>query len=48
MTLINWNILSDPRNWIIIFLVLYVVALVVKVLFDAAQGNTVLQLPQGL
>lgn len=48
MRLINWNILGNPANWIIIFAVLYLVALVAKVLADAAQGQSVLQLPEGL
>jgi hypothetical protein len=46
--LINWNIVSNPANWIIIFAVLYLVALIAKVLFSASQGQTVISLPPGL
>lgn len=46
--LINWNIIGNPANWVIIFFVLYLVALVAKVLVDASQGNTAISLPPGL
>lgn len=45
---INFNILSNPANWVIIFLVLYLVALIVSVLFKAASQGAPLPLPQGL
>lgn len=47
MRLINWNILGNPANWVIIFLVLYLTALIAKVLVDASQGATPIQLPEG-
>lgn len=47
MRLINWTILGNPANWIIIFLVLYLMALVAKVLLDASQGATPISLPEG-
>lgn len=46
--LINWNILSHPANWIIIFLILYLTALIAKVLVDASNGDTAISLPPGL
>lgn len=47
--IINWNILSSPANWLIIFLVLYLLGLLAHVLYEAAaNGNTPLTLPQGL
>ena len=45
---INFNILSNPANWIIIFLVLYLVALFASVMFRAAQGASPLPFPKGL
>lgn len=46
--LINWNIISNPANWVIIFAVLYLVALIAKVLVGASQGQTAISLPPGL
>lgn len=46
--LINFNILSNPANWVIIFLVLYLVALIANVLFKAASQGAPLPLPMGL
>ena len=45
--LINWNIISNPANWIIIFLVLYFLALLAKVVYDASASSPI-ALPQGL
>jgi hypothetical protein len=46
--IINFNLLSNPANWIIIFLVLYLAALIAHVLFSASQGASALQLPEGM
>ena len=46
--IINFNLLSNPANWVIIFFVLYLCALIAQVLFNASQGKTVLSLPQGM
>jgi hypothetical protein len=47
--LINWNIISNPANWLIIFFVLYLVALIAKALMQAAkEGGSVISLPAGL
>jgi hypothetical protein len=47
--LINWNLISNPANWLIIFFVLYLLALLAYVLYQAAvKGNPVIQLPPGL
>jgi hypothetical protein len=35
--IINFALLSHPVNWVIIFLTLYLVVLLAKVLHDAAQ-----------
>lgn len=46
---INWNIISNPANWIIVFFVLYLVALIAHVLYQAAiHGNSAISLPPGL
>jgi hypothetical protein len=45
---LNFALIANPANWIIVLLILYVVGLVAKVLFQAAQGQSILQLPQGL
>ena len=47
-TLINWNIVSNPANWLIIFLVLYLVALIAQLIYSASQGNSLISLPPGL
>lgn len=44
---VNFQILSNPLNWIIIFLVLYLVALIAKLLVGAST-NAPIQLPVGL
>lgn len=46
--LINFGLLSNPANWIIVFLVLYLVALIAHVLTNAAQNGAPIQLPAGL
>lgn len=46
--LINWNILAHPANWIIIFLILYLTALIAKILLQASAGETAISLPPGL
>ena len=35
---INWDLIADPRNWIIIFFTLYLVALIAKMIADASAG----------
>jgi len=37
---INWDLLSNPFNWVIIFAVLYLSALIATVLARAAQQGT--------
>ena len=44
---VNWDLISDPRNWVIVFLTLYLVALVAHMLYSAAGGAPI-SLPQGL
>jgi hypothetical protein len=46
--IINFNILSSPANWVIIFFVLYLVALIGQVLYQASKNASVIQLPEGL
>lgn len=45
---LNFNILGNPANWLIVFFVLYLVALVAHVLYGAAANGSPLQLPPGL
>lgn len=45
---INWTIIGNPANWIIVFFVLYLVSLIAHVLYQASQGQTAIQLPQGM
>lgn len=45
---INFNILANPANWLIVFFVLYLVALIAHVLTNAATNGAPIQLPQGL
>jgi hypothetical protein len=45
---INWAIIGNPANWLIVFFVLYLVSLIAKVLYEATQGQTAISLPQGL
>lgn len=45
---INWNILGNPANWLIVFMILYLVALIAHVLTNAAQNGAPIQLPEGL
>jgi hypothetical protein len=44
---ISWSLASDPRNWVIIFLVLYLVALIAHMLYSNA-GSAPIQLPAGI
>lgn len=44
--IVNFNILSNPANWVIIFLVLYLAALVAKIVASAA-GSAPIPLPTG-
>lgn len=37
--IINLDLLSHPANWLIIFLVLYLAALIAKMLHDAAVSG---------
>lgn len=37
--IVNLDLLSNPANWVIVFLILYVAALSVKVLFQAASDG---------
>lgn len=46
--IINPAIIGNPMNWVIIFFVLYLCALIAQVLYNASQGKTILSLPQGL
>jgi hypothetical protein len=47
--IINFNILRNPANWVIIFFVLYLAALVAHVMFEAAfNGGSAIQLPEGM
>ena len=46
--IINFDLISDWLNWIIVFLVLYLWAVVAQVLYNASQGNTIISFPQGL
>ena len=41
---INFGLVSDPRNWIIIFLVLVFWAVAAKI-FVSAMGGAILQIP---
>lgn len=43
---VNWELISDPRNWVIVFIVLYLVALIAHVLYMSA-GSAPIQLPTG-
>lgn len=46
---INWAILANPANWLIVFFVLYLAALLAHILYQAAvNGNTAISLPEGL
>lgn len=36
MRLLNWELMANPANWIIIFLVLYLCTLLARMLYDAA------------
>jgi len=46
---INFELISNPANWLIVFGVLYLVALIAHTLYEAAvNGNSPLQLPPGL
>jgi hypothetical protein len=44
---VNWEILSNPYNWVIVFFVLYLVALIARVL-DSASSNAPIKLPPGI
>jgi len=46
--MINWDILSNPANWLIVFFILYLVALIAHVLYQAATQGSPLTLPAGL
>jgi hypothetical protein len=47
--IINFNILANPANWVIIFFVLYLAALIAHVMFKAAfEGGSAIQLPEGM
>lgn len=45
---LNFNILGNPANWLIVFGVLYLVALIAHVIVNAAQNGAPIQLPKGL
>jgi hypothetical protein len=45
---INFNILANPANWLIVFFVLYLVALIAQVLAEAATNGAPISLPSGL
>lgn len=36
---VNWVILGNPANWIIVFGILYLVALIAHVIVNAAQNG---------
>jgi hypothetical protein len=44
---VNWELISNPYNWLIVFAVLYLVALIAKLVYSASS-NAPIQLPQGL
>jgi len=44
---VNWELISDPRNWVIVFIVLYLVALIAHTLYLSA-GSAPIQLPSGI
>lgn len=44
---VNWDLISDPKNWLIVFLTLYLVALIAHVLYMSA-GQAPIQLPAGI
>jgi hypothetical protein len=44
---VNWELISNPFNWIIVFIVLYLVALIAHLLFTAS-ATAPIQLPSGI
>jgi hypothetical protein len=44
---VNWELISNPANWLIVFVTLYLVALIAHLLYSASAGAPI-QLPQGL
>ena len=43
--IINFDLLSSPANWVIIFLILYFVALLAQVLYQASRGQSLVPFP---
>lgn len=41
---INWELISNPKNWVIVFLTLYLVALIAHMISSAAS-NAPISLP---
>lgn len=41
---LNFTILSNPMNWVIIILILYLTALLAKIVYNAA-GSAPIQIP---
>ena len=44
-SIVNTELLSNPANWIIIFIVLYLVALIMRVIIQSATTNPPISLP---
>jgi hypothetical protein len=42
---VNWELIKNPMNWVIIFLTLYFVALVGRIVFTAAEGGGPISFP---
>ena len=45
--IVNWELISDPRNWVIVFIILYLVVLIAHTLYMAA-GSAPIALPAGI
>lgn len=40
--ILNWDLISNPANWLIVFLVLYMVALMAHIIAASAGGAPIL------
>jgi hypothetical protein len=43
---INWELIQNPMNWVIIFLVLYFVALLARIVYTAATAGGPISIPE--
>jgi hypothetical protein len=43
---INWELIKNPYNWVIVFLILYFVALLARIVMTAAEGGGPISFPQ--